>query len=215
MIRIKAWSLACAAGYLVGLMFVGGANAGCTGNFSGGNHYHVGTTASDTCQGADHLDGGAEFFDMKDGADTVSAANSPASYYDKVEGAGGNDTFYGQGGKDTLWGEADRDILDGGEGPDELHGGADYDQFYGGPGDDYIYGGDYQDALKGGDGNDRIYDNVGGSISEKDHVCGYAKIDRIDISDGDEEDYWYDPRNEDAVFKDPGEQVNTSSECGF
>ncbi|MCA2719621.1 Calx-beta domain-containing protein [Microcystis sp. M169S2] len=111
-----------------------------------------------------------------------------------VPGSGGNDYLIGDDGNDSLNGQDGNDTLEGRGGNDNLLGGT---------GNDVIYTGLGIDTVDGGEGIDHlivdysslttpvssIYSNGSGSINTTDNQVGYARIDRLTLITGSNQDF--------------------------
>lgn len=110
------------------------------------------------------------------GADEIHGSRSiDGSYFDHLNGGGGNDEIWGWEGDDEIlcWvGLAGSDTYNmdrayGGPGDDYIEGGTDNDELYGNEDDDTILGGSGDDSLWGGTGVDTIFGDFG-----VDHIYG-------------------------------------------
>jgi hypothetical protein len=111
-------------------------------------------------QGNDWLNGGA-------GDDTISGdANNTGDLtsFDRLFGAGGNDTLTGGDSRDRIYGGSGNDTSHGENGNDLMAGGTGDDVQDGGAGNDTIYANLGQDTTSGGDGNDRLWALARGDV---------------------------------------------------
>lgn len=197
--------ISCLISFIAGAIApVAFASSHCNTYWSNGKHYHEGSDINNDCSTNGHADDTVEVF-WGWGGD------------DRLDGGAGIDEIRGHGGgQDFLYGGyGSYDVLEGGSG---VVG----DYIYGGNDPDSIYGGEDRDRIRGDEGNDYIVDSCCGSISEKDHVCGNAGHDDIDVKDNDAEDVVYDPGGSDSISRDNdiseggvGRDDITTNDCPF
>ena len=142
--------------------------AGCSYSWSGGVHYHSGTSGNDICNDGQAHD---EDFFLGDGSDEAHGHEGP----DIMRMWPGQDEARGGAGHDTIGLQSEGDFAYGGYGNDKI---------YGGWGPDKLYGLEYDDEL---------WDEASDSATaEKDVLCGTGLgSDYLDALDGDPSDTLY------------------------
>ncbi|WP_127998020.1 beta strand repeat-containing protein [Piscinibacter defluvii] len=112
------------------------------------------------------------------GDDVVYASNTPlGSFFNTLNGEGGNDSLTGGPSGDRLNGGDQNDTLIGGGGSDTLTGGAANDRLEGGDGNDTLNGSGGNDTALGGNGNDLVYAVLGTDVA-----AGGDGVDTLDTT---------------------------------
>ena len=103
------------------------------------------------------------------------------SWFNWLDGAGGNDTITGGDYFDYIFGGSGNDSIDAGDGRDRVRGGSGDDTILGGGGADILRGDSGNDSIDGGEGNDLLLGDQG-----NDTITGGAGNDTIVGGSGDD-----------------------------
>jgi Ca2+-binding RTX toxin-like protein len=135
---------------------------------------------------------------------------------DLIEGTDSGEFLEGTNGRDTIWAMGGPDHVNAKDGNDTLHLGSGGDEGNGQHDNDNILGGEsgvccvHNDVLNGGPGRDDLEDNVG---NDSETGCGDSGDDRIDVSDGDGQDFARGGDGSDTILADGGDDVLQAGSC--